>query len=165
MPVQYTVRGTIGPSLVPRPFCGGGKNGLVYTVDLCALFPQKQGNSCTFENPPLNSNVILRCMYIPSLVPRPSAPSALLTFELARVRVQRSKEHWRLIWTCYTIKNGRSRRICVRFQPRKSDGKQSHRFRILWNSLQGQARRANLRRQNSPPDSSGPQQPQKPGEL
>ena len=24
-------------SLVPRPFCGGGKNGLVYTVDACAL--------------------------------------------------------------------------------------------------------------------------------
>ena len=53
---------TSGGSLVPRPFCGGGKNGLVYTV--CALFPQKQGNSCTFENPPLNSNVILRCIIL-----------------------------------------------------------------------------------------------------
>ena len=27
----------LGPSLVPRPFCGGGKNSLVYTVDACAL--------------------------------------------------------------------------------------------------------------------------------
>ena len=41
------------PSLVPRPFEGEGKNGLVYTVDACALFPQKHGYSCTFENPPL----------------------------------------------------------------------------------------------------------------
>ena len=48
---RYALR-MYSTSLVPRPFSGGGKNGLVYTVDACALFPQKQGNSCTFENPP-----------------------------------------------------------------------------------------------------------------
>ena len=47
----------------PGRFEGEEKNGLVYTVDACALFPQTQGNSCKFINPPLNSNVILRYMF------------------------------------------------------------------------------------------------------
>ena len=45
-------------SLVPRPFFyGGGKNGLVYTVGACALFPWESVHVCTL---PLYLNVIFR---------------------------------------------------------------------------------------------------------
>ena len=47
----------------PGRFVGEGKTAWSTLLTHARYSPQKQGNSCTFENPPLNSNVILRCMF------------------------------------------------------------------------------------------------------
>ena len=55
---------TISPSLVPRPICGRGKNGLVAIVCACAEYPTIHGVSDRYINSPCNFPLYLTHMLV-----------------------------------------------------------------------------------------------------